>query len=100
MNTKIIEPMNIISKIRSKLIKRIEGFIHNKFSFKDFVSCLSNGIIIKTSLMTKRTSNFKSMNKIVNDYSVMIFKVCFINSTKISPTTAFVDMMTKAVVGV
>lgn len=99
MNTKIIEPMNVIRKIKSKLIKRIEVFTHNKIRFKDFVSCLSNGVIIRASFMTKRISNFKSINKIVDDYAVMIFKVYFINFAKISPITAFVYMMTKAVVG-
>ena len=72
MNAKMIKPMNIISEFRLQLMKRIEGFIHNKFRFKDFVGCFSDSVIIRTPLMTKRTSDFKSVNKIIDDF---IFKL-------------------------
>ena len=52
MNTKIIEPMHIIRKLKFKFVKRIKGFIHDKFSFENFVGCFRNSIIIRTAFMT------------------------------------------------
>ncbi len=66
MNTKMIIPMNVIRKFQSQLIKRIKCFIRNKFRIKDFVSCLSNSVIVGTARMTKRTSDFKSVNYLIN----------------------------------
>ena len=40
MNTDVIKPEHIIFKFQFKFIKRIERIIHDKLSFKDFVSCL------------------------------------------------------------
>lgn len=60
----------LLSKcIKSKFIKRLKIFIHDKFSFKNFISRFTNSIIIRTASMVRG----RLMPKVLISSSITLF---------------------------